>query len=125
VDPGEADRAALRFTEDLLRDGRAVVIFPEGRIAADGELQEISAGVVLLALRAGVPIVPVGLWGTQHVIPYGTTMPRPTLRRVRVHYGRAISFDDLKELPRRQQREAAATRLELAVRGAREAAMNR
>jgi 1-acyl-sn-glycerol-3-phosphate acyltransferase len=124
VDPGEADRAALRFTEELLRSGQAVVVFPEGRIAADGVLQDISAGVVLLALRSGVPIVPVGLWGTSHVVPYGTVIPRPTLARVRVHYGKPIHFDDFRTLPRRQQRDAAATRLEDALRAAREVAIN-
>jgi 1-acyl-sn-glycerol-3-phosphate acyltransferase len=123
VDPGEADRAALRFTEELLSAGRAVVIFPEGRVAHDGEMQEISAGVVLLALRAGVPIVPVGLWGTQHVIRYGTTVPRPTLQSVRVHYGRPVCFDDLSTLPKREQRTAAAKRLEEALRAARHTAM--
>jgi 1-acyl-sn-glycerol-3-phosphate acyltransferase len=125
VEPGEADRAALRFTEELLRSRQSVVVFPEGRIAADGALQDISAGVVLLALRSGVPIVPVGLWGTQHVVPYGTVVPRPTLARVRVHFGRPISFDDIRNLPRREQREAAATRLEEALRAARDIAINR
>jgi 1-acyl-sn-glycerol-3-phosphate acyltransferase len=124
VDPGEADRAALRFTEELLRNGQAVVVFPEGRIAHDGVLQDISAGVVLLALRAGVPIVPVGLWGTQHVVPYGTIIPRPTLSRVRVHYGKPLRFDDIRDFPRRQQRETAATRLEAALRAARQNAIN-
>jgi 1-acyl-sn-glycerol-3-phosphate acyltransferase len=124
VEPGEADRAALRFTEELLRSGQAVVVFPEGRIAADGVMQELSAGVVLLALRSGVPIVPVGLRGTQHVVPYGTTIPRPTLARVRVHYGKSLRFDDIRDLPRRQQRETAATRLEEALRAAREIAIN-
>jgi 1-acyl-sn-glycerol-3-phosphate acyltransferase len=124
VEPGEADRAALRFTEELLRSGQAVVVFPEGRIAPDGVLQDISAGVVLLALRAGVPIVPVGLWGTQHVVPYGTTIPRPTFARVRVHYGKPVPFDDIRDLPRRQQRETAATRLEKALRAAREIAIS-
>lgn len=124
VEPGEADRAALRFTEELLRNGQAVVVFPEGRIAHDGVLQDISAGVVLLALRARVPIVPVGLWGTQHVVPYGTVIPRPTLARVRVHYGKPLRFEDIRDLPRRQQREAAAMQLETALRAAREIAIN-
>jgi 1-acyl-sn-glycerol-3-phosphate acyltransferase len=124
VDPGEADRAALRFTEELLRNGQAVVVFPEGRIAHDGVLQDISAGPVLLALRAGVPIVPVGLWGTQHVVPYGTVIPRPTIARVRVHYGKPLRFDDIRDLPRRQQREVAATRLDDALWDARETAIS-
>lgn len=123
VEPNEADRAALRFTEDLLRDGQAVVVFPEGRIAPDGEMLDISSGVVLLALRAGVPIVPVGLWGTQQVIPYKQRVPRPTLAYVRVHFGKPLRFDDIKTLPRRQQRDIAAERLEKAMRAARSIAI--
>jgi 1-acyl-sn-glycerol-3-phosphate acyltransferase len=88
-------------------------------------MQDISAGVVMLALRARVPIVPVGLWNTQHVMPYGQLIPRPTLSRVRVHFGAPLPMDDIYTLPRRQQRDAATERLQHAMREAREIAMTR
>jgi 1-acyl-sn-glycerol-3-phosphate acyltransferase len=47
---------------------------------------EVLPGAVLMALRSKVPIVPVGIWGTQHVVPYGQMLPRPTLAKVHVHF---------------------------------------
>ncbi len=122
VDPGGADRAALRRAESLLEADQAVVIFPEGRCSKDGELQEITSGTVMLALRAAAPIVPVGLWGTHHVMPYAQTVPRPSLSRVRVHFGAPLDFNTLRDLPKREQREAATQQLENAMRQARDVA---
>jgi 1-acyl-sn-glycerol-3-phosphate acyltransferase len=120
VDPGEPDREALKFAQRVLESGHGLMMFPEGRISESGELGEILAGAVLLALKSDATVIPVGVWGTQHVIPYGKMMPRPTLQKVRVHYGPPLRFDDLKTLPKREQREAAAQRLEQAMRAARE-----
>lgn len=122
VDPGGADRAALRRAEALLEADQAVVIFPEGRCSPDGEFHEITSGTVMLALRAQTPIVPVGLWGTQSVMPYAQLVPRPTLSRVRVHFGAPLDFKALSGLPRREQREAATQQLETAMRHARSVA---
>ncbi len=124
VDPQGADRAALRYTEELLGAGRAVVIFPEGRCSPTGEMGPVLPGTVMLALRARVPVVPVGLWGTQGVMPYRQMVPRPTLGPVRVHFGAPIQFDHIAALPRREQRAAAATLLETAMRQARAVAQS-
>lgn len=124
VDPQGADRAALRYTEELLAAGRAVVIFPEGRCSPTGEMGPVLPGTVMLALRARVPVVPVGLWGTQGVMPYRQMVPRPTLGPVRVHFGAPVQFDSIAELPRREQRAAAAALLETAMRRARAVAQS-
>jgi 1-acyl-sn-glycerol-3-phosphate acyltransferase len=77
---------------------------------------------MLIALKSGAPLIPVGIWGTQFVIPHGSTRPRPTLRPVRVHFGPPLRFDDLKEMPPRQARELARKRLEEAMLAAIEVA---
>ncbi|HEY3282948.1 MAG TPA: lysophospholipid acyltransferase family protein, partial [Armatimonadota bacterium] len=64
VKRGQPDREALRMAEALLRAGEAVLVFPEGRLSETGLLQPMYSGVALLALRTGVPVVPVGLTGT-------------------------------------------------------------
>lgn len=112
VDPDSADREALRRAEDLLRARQGLVVFPEGRIRQQGETLPLQPGVVMLALRAEVPILPVGLWGTQHIVPYGSLIPRPTLAPVAVVFAPPLSFADLKEMPRRAAREAAVERLQ-------------
>ncbi|MGN5637363.1 lysophospholipid acyltransferase family protein [Streptomyces sp. AC154] len=52
-----------------LRAGRAVVLFPEGTRASDGELGSFHRGALVLAEEAGVPVVPVGIAGTDRLLP--------------------------------------------------------
>ncbi|MBO0517171.1 1-acyl-sn-glycerol-3-phosphate acyltransferase [Streptomyces beijiangensis] len=54
---------------DHLRAGRAVVLFPEGTRGRDGEVGSFHRGALLLAERAGVPLVPVGIGGTDRLLP--------------------------------------------------------
>ena len=80
----------------VLREGRAFGIYPEGTRSRDGRLYKGRTGVAWLALTAGVPVVPVGLVGTDRVQPVGASFPR--LAKVRVAFGRPIypaSFADL------------------------------
>jgi 1-acyl-sn-glycerol-3-phosphate acyltransferase len=72
-----SDPAAIRRSLQWLRDGGAVVIFPEGgRSTADGELDRFKAGAVRLALEAGVPILPVTISGGNQVWPRGWRFPK-------------------------------------------------
>lgn len=118
VERGGADRVALKRAETLLKAGQGVVVFPEGRLSENGELQPLLPGVALLALRAGVPVVPVGLWGTNAILPYGHTIPRPTFDTVGVHFGPALDFSELQTLPSREQRSQAMQHLEDALKNA-------
>ncbi|MGV3618090.1 MAG: lysophospholipid acyltransferase family protein [Fimbriimonas sp.] len=94
VKRGEPDRKALKHAADLLKAGEAVVIFPEGQLSESGDLQEMKAGVALIArLSAGVPVICVGLDGTQRIIPYGKLIPRPAFRTVTVEWGEPRTFD--------------------------------
>ena len=104
IERDSADRAALRRAEELLRRGHALVVYPEGRLSPDGELGPILPGAVLLALRTKALIIPVGISGSNRVMHYGLTLPRPTLAPVRVHLGAPLDLSDLEELPRRAQR---------------------
>src|SRR5579871_5025140 len=64
----EADLRALRSAQDLLKAGNAIVILPEGHRNRNGmALQQPYPGAALIALRSGVPIVPVGITGTQQI----------------------------------------------------------
>lgn len=73
-----SDPAAIRRSLQWLRDGGAVVIFPEGgRSTVTGSLDRFKAGAVRLALEAGVPILPVTIRGGNRVWPRGWRFPRP------------------------------------------------
>ncbi|HUL54932.1 MAG TPA: lysophospholipid acyltransferase family protein [Opitutaceae bacterium] len=59
-----ADASAIRRVLKVLRDGRAIIVFPEGTRTRTGALQRPKPGVGLLACRAGVPVVPARIFGT-------------------------------------------------------------
>jgi 1-acyl-sn-glycerol-3-phosphate acyltransferase len=67
VDRGEG-LASFRTAVDYLRRGEAVGIFPEATISRSMELKEFKTGAVRIAAEAGVPLVPVILWGTQRLM---------------------------------------------------------
>jgi 1-acyl-sn-glycerol-3-phosphate acyltransferase len=67
VDRG-AGEASYRTAVDYLRGGEAVGIFPEATISRAMELKELKTGAVRIAAAAGVPLVPVILWGTQRLM---------------------------------------------------------
>ena len=72
-----AIRVPIRRSLQWLRDGGAVVIFPEGgRSTATGSLERFKAGAVRLALEAQVPILPVTIKGGNRVWPRGWRFPR-------------------------------------------------
>jgi 1-acyl-sn-glycerol-3-phosphate acyltransferase len=58
----------LRKSEKMLRSGQALCVFPEGTRSPDGQLIPFYRGAFWLAARAGVPIVPLVIDGTQEVI---------------------------------------------------------
>ena len=72
-----SDPAAIRRSLQWLREGGAVVIFPEGgRSTATGALERFKAGAVRLALEANVPILPVTIKGGNRIWPRGMRLPR-------------------------------------------------
>ncbi|MGW4206125.1 lysophospholipid acyltransferase family protein [Streptomyces sp. NPDC004726] len=68
---------------DELRAGRAVVLFPEGTRGGDGSVGSFHRGALVLAERAGVPVVPVGIAGTDRLLPKHGRL-RSSLVRVRI-----------------------------------------
>jgi 1-acyl-sn-glycerol-3-phosphate acyltransferase len=77
VHRGEADRAALRTARLALRSGQPLVIFPEGTRREGEAVHELFDGASWLAHREGVPLVPVGIAGTDKVMPRGAKLLRP------------------------------------------------
>ncbi|MGH3666579.1 MAG: lysophospholipid acyltransferase family protein [Egibacteraceae bacterium] len=73
---GDAGEASLRRGEEILRGGRLLGIYPEGTRSPDGRLYRGKTGLVRLALRTGAPVIPVGMIGTDRVLPTGAKVPR-------------------------------------------------
>ncbi len=79
VERGTADRAALRACQEVLERGEPLVMFPEGtrQWGPVVEADKMHDGPAFVAARAGVPIVPMGIAGTDHAMPPGARWVRP------------------------------------------------
>jgi 1-acyl-sn-glycerol-3-phosphate acyltransferase len=82
--------ASLDIGVELLRDGLALGIYPEGTRSPDGRLYKFRTGVARVALRSGAPVVPVGLVGTRAVQPPGSK--RWHRAPVEVNFGEPLEF---------------------------------
>ena len=81
-----ADRAALKWSFDLLKAGHALIIFPEGTRIESGLLGPPEPGAGFLAQKAACPVLPVGLTGTRECLPKGARWPRRT--KVSITFGK-------------------------------------
>jgi 1-acyl-sn-glycerol-3-phosphate acyltransferase len=91
VDRDGGSAAGLRTILGRLRQGSAILLFPEGTRTTDGRLQAARSGVGLMVMKSGAPVVPVRLtgsfeaWGRRHLLP------RPRL--VKVFFGPVLRFE--------------------------------
>lgn len=88
VDRGNPDRSALRNAQTRLLGGVIVGMFPEGTRSTTGGLKDVFPGAAAIALRANVPVIPVGVIGTD-TFPFNGSKPRrPGKMRVTVRIGK-------------------------------------
>ena len=81
VNRGAPDRESLRRTLQILEHGKPLVLFPEGTRRSGPVIEHLHEGAAYVASRAGVPIVPVGIGGSERALPKGKALPR----LVRIH----------------------------------------
>jgi 1-acyl-sn-glycerol-3-phosphate acyltransferase len=91
VDRDGASGKGLKTILERLASGDAIVLFPEGTRSRDGRLQPARAGVGLVVLKSGAPVVPVRVFGTFEAFGRHHRLPRP--RPIGVRYGPALRFD--------------------------------
>ncbi|HEU5268332.1 MAG TPA: lysophospholipid acyltransferase family protein [Jatrophihabitans sp.] len=89
-DNPRAAAATIDTGAELLAAGKLLGIYPEGTRSPDGRLHKFRTGVARLALRTGAPVIPVGLVGTDQVLPAGERRWRRV--PLEVHYGAPLSF---------------------------------
>jgi 1-acyl-sn-glycerol-3-phosphate acyltransferase len=75
----------------VLKAGDAIALYPEGTRSPDGRLYRGRTGVARLSVAAGVPVVPVGMLGTDNVQPIGQLLPKPARGVVTIKFGEPIS----------------------------------
>jgi len=101
-----ADRAALMEAIEAVRRGEALGIFPEGECSETGELLPFLPGVLLVLRQTRAPVLPVGITGTQKLIPYGKLLPRPAFSVITVRFGFPIPAEQILALPSPDQQLA-------------------
>jgi 1-acyl-sn-glycerol-3-phosphate acyltransferase len=94
------DREGPRAAQDtleaalaLLQEGNLFGIYPEGTRSPDGRLYRGRPGVAWLAMKSGLPVLPVAMIGTRHVLPPGHVVPRPG--RIEIRIGAPLKFPDM------------------------------
>jgi len=101
-----SDPAALRTAAQLLDEGKALLVFPEGTRSLDGRLGAGKPGVGMLAVTSGAPVVPAYVSGTLEALPKGAAWPRRS--QVSVSFGPALHFKVRRGVGRKEgYREAA------------------
>jgi 1-acyl-sn-glycerol-3-phosphate acyltransferase len=99
LDRENADFGAIRAAVEALKQGVSLGIAPEGT-RSEGELQEGKLGTVLVALKSGVPIVPVGIAGTENVFRRMFTLQFP---KITVKFGPAFTLPPIDRDRRNEQ----------------------
>ncbi len=91
MDRRAVSKQTMDKVDNLLEQKWCLVIYPEGSRTLDGRLYRGKTGIARLALSARAPVVPVGIVGTYNAMPAGRSWP--VRHRVKVHFGKPLTFD--------------------------------
>ena len=89
VHRGAADRESLTLATEVLRQGHALVLFPEGTRRSGLSVEPLHDGAMFIAARTGAWVVPVGVGGSERAMPPGARWPRPA--KIRLVVGAPIA----------------------------------
>lgn len=106
VHRGSADRESLRTCTRVIENGESLVMFPEGSRRSGPVVDELFDGASYVAARTGVPLVPVGIGGSEAAMPPGAKLIKP--RKVVLVVGEPVLVprgDGSGRVPRRVVRE--------------------
>lgn len=107
IDRTKADFTAFRIAADLIAEGRALGIAPEGT-RSDGQLLEGKSGTVLLALKTGVPVIPAAIYGSETAVAEWKHLRKP---RMVCHFGAPLNFAPLDRVNREAGLETYTTEM--------------
>ena len=85
VDRRSPGSAIFKRMQRMARSGASLIVFPEAARTPDGRLLKFKAGIFLLAIENGLPVVPISVAGSRNVMPKGRLMVLPTVVTLTVH----------------------------------------
>lgn len=109
IDRDGGGLAGIRATLKRIKQGDAVLLFPEGTRSLDGNLQELKPGFIALVRRGKATIAPLAIAGAYEAMPRGANFPRP--RPVALVCGECIEPAEIAELDDTALLELVADRL--------------
>jgi len=95
IKQGAGDAGAMKATIAKMKNGRMMLVFPEGSRSPDGKLQPFQRGAAVLLKRAHCQVVPVGIAGAYEAWPRRRKLPIPFRDKIVVCYGEPIASDEL------------------------------
>ncbi|MFP4146845.1 MAG: AMP-binding protein [Halorhodospira sp.] len=120
IDPHTGPRGSLALGAKALKDGDALVWFPEGQRSSDGRLQPFQPGIGFLLQAQPVPVLPVWIEGTNRAMPIGSRFPRAhpvTIRIGEPVMPQALAAEGEGETPERRIAHALQERVRLLGQG--------
>lgn len=91
VDRDRPDPSSIKMILRRLKEGKKVIIFPEGTRSPDGSLQPGEPGVGMLIAKAQVPVIPVRIFGAFEALPRERSLPQPST--ITVVFGKPWYYD--------------------------------
>ena len=76
--------AALDYPMSMIKRGWSILIYPEGGRSRSGQVARFKAGPAIMAMQAGVPVIPIYMEGLRNVMPKGQRTPQPAAVHVRI-----------------------------------------
>ncbi|HHT97653.1 MAG TPA: 1-acyl-sn-glycerol-3-phosphate acyltransferase [Clostridiales bacterium] len=114
IKPNTPDKEGLKKIIKIVRQGESILIFPEGTRSRDGSLIEAKKGILLIARMTGAPIIPIGLYGTEKLLPINKEgdMSMETFNYADVHIkiGKQFEFPTRVEKQDKKDYENFATK---------------
>ena len=104
VDRSNPGAGVVRKMKRLVDEGHSLIVFPEGTRSTDGSVGRFKGGSFIIALQSGLPVVPISVIGSRHVMFRGEVMVRPGRVRVIVH-----EPIETRSVPREAVREFASS----------------
>lgn len=113
--------STLKQVARLMKRGHSLIVFPEGTRSVDGRLGRFKRGLFLMAIKAGLPIVPVAVIGSRHIMKKGRLMTCPGEVGVVVHDPiptNGLTLDDVQTLADRAHSviDATVSKLEVSLK---------
>jgi 1-acyl-sn-glycerol-3-phosphate acyltransferase len=108
------DVAVFKTIVRLMKEGKKVIIFPEGKRSKDGSLHPMKPGVAMLILRTGAAVVPAYLHGTFAIWPSRRKLPRLSGKTACV-FGTPLHFKPDPDKDPKEQQEEVSLEIEKAI----------